>query len=247
MDVRQYLDATYLKTALQANLSEAENAKVSDDLVREAIAGNFKLAMVRPEYVKAARQLVADSNSAVLVGTVIDFPEGCSAIGAKLAQAEQAIQDGADELDFVINYEAFKQGDIDRVKEEVLAGSALVLSHHKVIKWIIEVAALNDLEIARLSALIKNVVFSNFKEDQYQHVFVKSSTGFYETTNGKPNGATVPAMIIMLENACPLPVKAAGGVRNYEEALEMIRLGVKRIGTSSAKAIAEGQGSGTDY
>ncbi|NDP26108.1 MAG: deoxyribose-phosphate aldolase, partial [Flavobacterium sp.] len=105
----------------------------------------------------------------------------------------------------------------------------------------IEVAALNDKQIMQLSALIKNIVITNFKEENYASVFVKSSTGFYKNENNLPNGATVPAIIMMLENASPLPVKAAGGVRTYEEAVEMIRLGVKRIGTSGAKAIANGQ------
>jgi deoxyribose-phosphate aldolase len=82
---------------------------------------------------------------------------------------------------------------------------------------------------------------ANFKEDCYSNVFVKSSTGFYATENNKPNGATKHTIIIMLENASPLPVKAAGGVRTYEEAEEMIRLGVKRIGTSAAKTIANGE------
>lgn len=82
---------------------------------------------------------------------------------------------------------------------------------------------------------------ANFKEDCYQNVFVKSSTGFYVTENNLPNGATKHTVIMMLENASPLPVKAAGGVRTYEEAEEMIRLGVKRIGTSAAKTIANGE------
>ena len=88
---------------------------------------------------------------------------------------------------------------------------------------------------------------ANFKEDQYAHVFVKSSTGFYKTQDGLPNGATIPSIKLMIENSFPLPVKAAGGVRTYEEALEMIALGVKRIGTSSAKAIANGEISKNEY
>lgn len=95
--------------------------------------------------------------------------------------------------------------------------------------------------------MIKNIVISNFKEDDYASVFVKSSTGFYETQNGEPNGATIPAIIMMLENASPLPVKAAGGVKSYQKAIEMIRLGVKRIGTSSAKAIANGENTTNQY
>jgi deoxyribose-phosphate aldolase len=91
------------------------------------------------------------------------------------------------------------------------------------------------------------VVIPNFKEDFYFNVFVKSSTGFYQTENNLPNGATIPTVIMMLENASPLPVKAAGGVRTYEEAEEMIRLGVKRIGTSAAKTIAHGEIASGNY
>ena len=78
-------------------------------------------------------------------------------------------------------------------------------------------------------------------------MFVKSSTGFYKTADNIPNGATLPTIKLMLENSFPLPVKAAGGVRTYDEAIAMIRLGVKRIGTSSAKAIVTGEISNSDY
>jgi len=121
------------------------------------------------------------------------------------------------------------------------------LLNNKVVKWIIEVAALSDKQIIQLSALIKNTVISNFKEENYASVFVKSSTGFYKTENNLPNGATVHTIIMMLENASPLPVKAAGGVRTYDEAVEMIRLGVKRIGTSGAYAIVNGQKTVGEY
>jgi deoxyribose-phosphate aldolase len=90
-------------------------------------------------------------------------------------------------------------------------------------------------------------VISNFEEKDFASVFVKSSTGFYTTENNVPNGATIPSIMLMLENATPLPVKAAGGVRTYDEAVEMIKLGVKRIGTSGAKAIANGGNTNVGY
>lgn len=241
MNIKQYLDSTYLKTPSQAGLSEAENTLIVRKFIQEAIDENFKLIMIRPDMVTIASKMIADANSPVQIGTVIDFPEGQSGLEAKLAEATQAIQDGADDLDFVCNYEAFKEGDLELVKEEVLKCTQLGLDNKKVVKWIIEVAALTDKQIIQLSALIKNCVITNFKEDNYASVFVKSSTGFYKTENNLPNGATVPSILMMLENASPLPVKAAGGVRTYDEAVEMIRLGVKRIGTSGASAIANGQ------
>ncbi|WP_268848770.1 deoxyribose-phosphate aldolase [Flavobacterium aestivum] len=247
MNIKTYLDSTYLKTAEQAGLSESENEIVVKGFIQEAIDEDFKLIMIRPNMVALARKIISNANSRVQVGTVIDFPDGKSSIEAKLNEAIQCIQNGADELDFVCNYEAFIRGDETLVKEEILKGTQLGLEHNKIVKWIIEVAALDDLQIAKLSALIKNVVIANFKEEAYEAVFVKSSTGFYKTVNNLPNGATVSSIKIMLENASPLPVKAAGGVRTYDEAVRMIQLGVKRIGTSGAKAIANGQASSSQY
>ncbi|RZK12883.1 MAG: deoxyribose-phosphate aldolase [Flavobacterium sp.] len=247
MNIKQYLDSTYLKTAAQAGLSEAENKKIAKQFIQEAIEEQFKLIMIRPAMVALAKEMILKAKSNVTIGTVIDFPKGQSALEEKFKEAHQAILDGADDLDFVCNYEAFKEGNIALVKEEIIECTKLGLEHHKIVKWIIEVAALNHQQIVQLSALIKNCVMSNFKEDFYSSVFVKSSTGFYETENNLPNGATIPTIIMMLENACPLPIKAAGGVRNYDEAVQMIKLGVKRIGTSSAKAIASGEVSNSGY
>ena len=247
MNIKQYLDSTYLKTTTQSGLTEVENTITVKGFIQEAIDERFKLIMIRPDRVALANKMITDANSTVQIGTVIDFPEGKLGLEAKLKEAKQAILDGADDLDFVCNYEAFKEGNVDLVKEEILRCTQLGLANNKVVKWIIEVAALNEKQIMQLSALIKNIVISNFKEENFPSVFVKSSTGFYKTENNLPNGATVPSIIMMLENASPLPVKAAGGVRTYDEAVEMIRLGVKRIGTSGAKAIANGQKTEEDY
>jgi deoxyribose-phosphate aldolase len=247
MNIKNYLDSTYLKTPEQAGISENENIKIVASFIQEAIDEGFKLIMIRPNRVTLAHKMIKEANSKVTIGTVIGFHEGTNSLEEKLAEAQKAIDDGADDLDFVCNYEAFKKGEIDLVKKEILEGTKLGLAHHKIVKWIIEVAALNSNQIIQISALIKNVVMSNFKEESYSSVFVKSSTGFYKTENGLPNGATVPTIIMMLENGSPLSIKAAGGVRTYDEALEMIRLGVKRIGTSSAKAIANGESTTSDY
>lgn len=247
MNIKNYLDSTYLKTASQAGLDEAENNKVVAKFIQEAIDENFKLIMIRPDMVAMARKMITDANSVVLVGTVIDFPEGVSNLDSKLQEAQEAINNGADDLDFVCNYTAFKEGNIDLVKEEIFQCTQLGLDNNKVVKWIIEVAALNDKQIIQLSSLIKNVVISNFKEECYNAVFVKSSTGFYKTENDLPNGATIETIIMMLENASPLPIKAAGGVRTYDEAIAMVQLGVKRIGTSGAKAIANAEDSQQEY
>jgi deoxyribose-phosphate aldolase len=247
MKIRQYLDSTYLKTAEQDRISEKDSVLVVMKYIQEAIDERFKLIMIRSNRVVLAKKMILETRSNLQIGTVIDFPEGKSGLDEKLAEASQAILNGVDDLDFVCNYEAFKAGEIALVKEEVLKCTQLGLAHNKIVKWIIEVVALNETQIIQLSSLIKNVVISNFEESLYSSVFVKSSTGFYKTENNLPNGATIPAIVLMLENASPLQVKAAGGIRTYQEAIEMIRLGVKRIGTSGAKAIVDGGNSKIDY
>ena len=247
MKIEHFLDSTYLKTASQANVSEEENYIINTKSIQEAIDYNFKLIMIRPEYVSVAKKMIGKAKSKVTIGTVIDFPLGQNSLEFKLEEAQKAVDDGADDLDFVVNYEAYKEGKINEVKEQILTCTTFGLQHNKLVKWIIEVAALNDTQIIGLCVLIKNIVISNFKENQYENVFVKSSTGFFITKDNLPNGATIHTIQIMLENSFPLPVKAAGGVRNYEEAVAMVKLGVKRIGTSAAKAIVEGNDAKNEY
>ena len=246
MQINQYLDSTYLKTAEQAGISEKETWEKVKKLTQEAIENQIFAVMIRPHYVKDVRKILDEAKSNVKLGTVISFPEGNLSTEDKIAEADTAIENGADELDFVINYHAFLSGNTQGIADEVKACNEFVLSHGKTIKWIIETAALNPEKIAQITSLISNITENNFPE-HVQNVFVKSSTGFYETNDGTPNGATTENIKIMLENAGKLPTKAAGGVRTYQEAVEMINLGVKRIGTSSALAIINGNETNEDY
>jgi deoxyribose-phosphate aldolase len=235
--INQYLDATYLKTASQANFSEEENQQKVVALIREAILYDYKLIMIRAKYIPLAKQMLLEAGNLNLVGTVIGFHEGTYTIEEKLEEAQKAINLGADELDFVVNYQAYKKGEIDLVKKEITKGIELALANNKVVKWIIEVAALTSKEIIVISQLIKDIVFNDFGKENSGKVFVKSSTGFYKTENNLPNGATFEAMKLIVENAKPLKIKAAGGVRDYQTAVKMVKLGVDRIGTSSSKEI----------
>lgn len=238
-NVNDFLDATYLKTPEQANISKLENDAVVEELLQNAVKHKYKCVMIRPEYVATAKQYLIKNKSKVLVGTVIDFPEGTASLQEKLLQAQQAIDNGADDLDFVIDYQAFKNGDLALVQNQVKDCTQLCLQHHKTVKWIIETAALSNKEIIQITALIKNVVIRNFKETDYANVFVKSSTGFYKTKDNQPNGATPNAITLILENATPLSVKASGGIKTLEEVLFYLEMGVKRIGTSAQKEIIE--------
>jgi len=98
MEIGQYLDSTYLKTAVQANISEEATRQNVVNLVNEAIENNFKLVMIRPKFVTLANEMIQNSNSKVVVGTVIGFHEGTYSTDEKLKEAQQAIDDDVDEL-----------------------------------------------------------------------------------------------------------------------------------------------------
>lgn len=239
--IQYYLESTYLKTDYKSG------SKFLQNFILEAIENDFKLVMIRPEIVSFARKLIDNNKSQTLVGTVIDFPLGNGTLEDKIAQANIAMKNGADELDFVINYEAFKSGHVALVKQQVLKCTELCLLNNKTAKWIIEIAALTNTEIKNICLLIRDTIVSNFEESDYNNVFVKSSTGFFKTQNNLPNGATKDGISIMLENGSPLLVKASGGVRSLEDVQAMIELGVSRIGTSSALNILKGKSNNTDY
>ncbi|WP_259135180.1 deoxyribose-phosphate aldolase [Chryseobacterium ginsenosidimutans] len=247
MNIAQYLDSTYLKTPAQSGLSNEETLQKDIELTQEAIDNGIFAVMIRPDYVSEIKKYIQEKNSNVVVGTVIGFHEGTYSVDEKLTEATKAIADGADELDFVINYNSYLKGDLNVVKEEFVKCTQLCLQHHKIAKWIIEIAALTDEQIADLTKNISNWAEENFSENDLSNIFVKSSTGFYETTGGKPNGATFEGIKIMLDNAGKLPVKAAGGVRTPEDAEKMISLGVKRIGTSSALGLIKNQSASEGY
>ena len=116
MKINQFLDATYLKTATQANISAAENQQKIVDLIHEAILYNYKLVMIRAKYISLAKKMRLASKANFLIGTVIDFPEGDSSTEIKLEEAQKAIDLDVDELDFVINYKALKEGKIALIK-----------------------------------------------------------------------------------------------------------------------------------
>ena len=245
--VGDYIDSTYLKTSDQAGIDEEETETIIFNTVSDAIENNFKLVMIRPEYVLTAREIIDKASSNVLVGTVIGFPNGDNSLGEKFDEAIQAIEDGVDELDYVVNYKAFKNGDLDTIMKEVSEGTAIGVGDGKVVKWIIESAALNDEEIAELTRLISKIVIETVGEEKATNVFVKTSTGFYKPEDGSSGGATVDAVSIMSQNAGPLQVKASGGIYSREDLDSMIDAGASRVGTSAGLEIIRGETSNTDY
>ena len=196
--------------------------------------------MLRPEYVEMARKFIDSKGANVLVGTVIGFPNGDNSLGEKLDEAIKAIQDGVDELDFVVDYKAFKNGDLDTIRYEVSEGTLIGIDEGKVVKWIIESAALTNEEVGELTSIIRDIVVETIGPEKSKNVFVKTSTGFYQPDDDRPIGATPEAVSIMKSNAGPLQVKASGGIYSKEDAERMMDAGATRLGTSAAKDIIKG-------
>ena len=243
----KYMDSTYLKTSEQAGISDEETDVIIFDTIKDAIDHNMKLVMIRPEYVEAARKFIDEKGANVLVGTVIGFPNGDNSHAEKMDEAIKAIEDGVDELDFVVDYKAFKNGDLDKVKKEVSEGTAIGADKGKSVKWIIESAALTSEEIAELTRLISEIVIQTVGIEKATNVFVKTSTGFFTPEDGSPGGATIDAVSIMSQNAGPLKVKASGGIYSKDDVLAMVNAGASRIGTSAAKEIILGKETDKDY
>lgn len=211
----KYFDHTLLK-AFATDEDLLALCKDAKEMGTAMVAINSYPVKLCKEYLKG---------SDVHVGAAIGFPLGQTTIEVKVYETLKAIQDGADEIDYVINVGKVKAGKYDYIKEEMIQIVDVCKKNNVLIKVIFETCYLTLEEIEQLALIAKEV-----KPD-----FIKTSTGF------GTNGATfehVELMVKTVDGACG--VKAAGGVRDWETCKKMIELGATRIGTSSSRVILEG-------
>lgn len=209
----KYIDHTILKAV--ATASDVEK------LCLEAKEYDFASVCVNPANVALAKELLKDTD--VKVCTVIGFPLGANTIEIKAAEAMDAVNNGAEEIDMVINVGKAKEHDYDYIANEIKA--VVEASNGNLVKVIIETCYLTDDEKAEVcrSASIAGAHF------------VKTSTGF------GTGGATVEDVKLMRSSILDtMSVKASGGIRTVEDFLAMIDAGANRIGTSSGIAIMKG-------
>ncbi len=210
MELNKYIDHTNLKNT--ATLKDIEK------LCNEAIEYNFASVCVYPYYVTLAKKLLKNSN--VEVCTVIGFPSGESTKETKVFEAINAVENGADEIDMVINISALKNKDYDYVKDEIEEIRDAI--DGKVLKVIIETCLLTKDEIIKMTEIC-NETFVNF---------IKTSTGFSEY------GAKVEDVELINEHKSELlEIKASGGIKTMEDMENMINAGATRIGTSNGVKI----------
>lgn len=186
---------------------------------------------IKPYAVKQAVEWLADSG--VMVGTVIGFPQGNSAINVKVAETEQACKDGAVEIDMVVNIGRVLGEDWDYIKEEIAAVLAVCNEHKAILKVIFE----NDFLPEDKYKIRLCEICSELKVG-----FVKTSTGYgmVKGPDGKYGykGATEHDLTLMRKHSHPdVQVKAAGGVRTLDDMLKVRELGVTRIGASATASI----------
>ena len=198
-----------------------EESATNEDIIelcKKANALGVKSVCILPKMVTLAAHELADSK--VLVCTVIDFPKGTGTAIAKLNECEHAISDGADEIDMVINIGKLKSGDLKYVYDDIK--SVVDAAKGKTVKVILEMAMLTDEEKVKGSYLAKSAGAH----------FVKTSTGF------GPGGATARDVAIMRKTVGPeMGIKAAGGIKDYDTAVQMIKSGATRIGASASVSI----------
>ncbi len=199
-------------TALKPETSEAEIAQ----LCHEARTYHFASVCVNPTHVKLCAQLLKGSD--VKVCTVVGFPLGATPTSVKAFETQQAIRDGATEIDMVLNIGALKSKHYQLALEDIGAVTRAAHAGNAIVKVIIEAALLTDEEKVVASQLSKEAGAD----------FVKTSTGF------GPGGATVADVSLMRRVVgAEMGVKAAGGVRTFADAQAMIEAGATRIGASA--------------
>lgn len=210
MDLSSYIDYT--------NLSKTATVDDIIKLCEDALKYHFQAVCVAPYYVKAVSEYL--KGSTVSVCTVVGFPNGYQTKEVKQYEAIDAVHNGADEIDMVININALKNKDYEYIKDEIeLIRDSI---DGKTLKVIIETCLLTDEEIIKMTKLCN---------ETFVH-FIKTSTGFDR------EGATVRVVELINKNKNDiLEIKASGGIKTESDVLKMIEAGATRIGTSHAVSI----------
>ena len=222
MSLARFIDHTILKnTTTIADI---------DKICGEAIEFSFAAVCVPPYFVQDAKKLV--ENSQIKVATVIGFPFGYHHYKTKVEEARIAIEEGADELDMVMNLGAFKSNDLAYVETEIEQISSLATGKGKTLKVIIESGVLSEDEIIKCCELYKH----------FPVQFLKTSTGYAD------KGASVEAVRLMREHLPErIQIKASGGIRTSEFARQLVDAGATRLGCSASIAIVNGENGSADY
>lgn len=219
LDLLKYVDHTQLK----AVSTWADIQKLCEEAMKYETAS----VCIPPSYVKKVADTYGD---AINICTVIGFPLGYMTTETKVFEAKDAIANGANEIDMVINIGELKDGNFDAVKAEIATLKEAVGEH--ILKVIIETCYLTEEEKIKMCEIVTEAGAD----------YIKTSTGF------GTGGATMEDILLFKENIGPnVKMKAAGGVKSAKDLQNFIEAGCSRIGTSSAVAIIAGEGTKSQY
>ncbi|MFZ1382489.1 MAG: deoxyribose-phosphate aldolase [Scrofimicrobium sp.] len=213
-ELAQYFDHTLLRT----NATDEEFRELCD----EAREYGFKMVAINPYPVEKCKEMLQGTD--VHVGAAIGFPLGQTTIETKVFETTDALENGADEIDYVVNQNRIKAGDYAYIQDEMEQIVSICRKHGATSKVIFENCYLTDDEKIRLCGIA----------NQVGPDFIKTATGF------GTGGAALDDVKLMRKHADrAIKVKASGGVRTLHQALEMIAAGVERIGSTSSVAIMD--------
>ncbi len=205
-------------TNLKAYATDADMKKLCD----EALKYHFAMVAINSGQSKRCAEYLKGSD--IHVGAAVGFPLGQQSIATKAFETEDAIKNGANEIDYVINITELKEKNYEYVKKEMQTIVDICHSYNVISKVIFEICYLTDDEIVKLAEIAKEV-----RPD-----FIKTSTGF------GTSGATIDAVKLMKKTVGnTVKVKAAGGIRTLRDALAFVEAGAERIGTSKGVEIIE--------
>ncbi|MCX6150147.1 MAG: deoxyribose-phosphate aldolase [Ignavibacteriales bacterium] len=220
-------DKEKLSSMIDHTILKAEATRIEvEKICSEAKEFSFATVCVNPSFVPLCKTLL--KNSPVKVCTVIGFPLGATITDVKKFEAEQTMQNGAEEIDMVINIGRLKQNEYQYVFEEINQIVLVAKKNNGICKVIIETALLSDEEKVKACLIAKSAGAD----------FVKTSTGF---SKGGATASDISLMRFIVGKE--IGVKASGGIRTYEDAVKMIESGANRIGASASVQIVNGSKS----
>lgn len=215
MNVEEMIElaASIEHTNLKPNATKEDIIKLCD----EAKGYHFYGVCVSPYFVQLAKKEL--TGTAIKIVSVVGFPLGYSTVAAKVEEAKKAIISGADEVDMVMNITAFKSGDYATVQNDIQAVTTVCHLQNKQVKVIIETAYLSAEEIDKACRICMDCEVD----------YVKTSTGYAS------EGASVEA-VKLIRSILPakIKIKASGGIKDHDFALELMKAGANKIGTSSS-------------
>ena len=230
--MKKFIDNTFLKSSLELDTSEEDLKEKIQAFIKESVQMDFKCVVVRPEHLNLAFNIKSKFKSSIKIATVVNFPLGTDSFDSIIKQLNKS-KDFSDEIDIVVDYNAFKYSDFKRFDSLIELCTSFCLENDKIVKWIIETGALSKNEIKSICQRIEAIISSQFS-NHLSKSYIKTSTGYYSGY-----GAKLDDIKLIKNSIKKMKIKASGGIKSQDFAENLVKIGFDRIGTSSGKDILQ--------